>query len=45
MTLTSIAREEKEYVITTPITVAYNGERSGGGANHKLIVIDTPPYE
>jgi hypothetical protein len=45
MTLTSIARDEKEYVITTPITASYNGERSGGGASHKLIVIYTPPYE
>jgi hypothetical protein len=27
MTFTSIARDRKEYVITTPITVAYNGEK------------------
>jgi hypothetical protein len=43
MTITSIAKDGKEYVITTPITATYNGERSGGGASHKLIVIDTPP--
>jgi hypothetical protein len=44
MTLTSIAGDRKEYAITTPIVVAYNGKRNGGGVSHKLIVIDVSPY-
>jgi hypothetical protein len=46
MILTFIVRDRKEYAMTTRITDAYNGRGSGeGNANHKLIAIDTPPYE
>jgi hypothetical protein len=45
MTLIFIAGDGKEYVITTPIIGAYNGEGSGGGASHKLIAINIPLYE
>jgi hypothetical protein len=42
MALTSIVGDQKKIAITTPITDVYSG---GGNANHKLIAIDTPPYE
>jgi len=46
MTLISITRDEKEHVVTTPITTSYNGRGSGGGnANHELITTNAPPYE
>ncbi len=46
MTLISIAGDEKEHVVTTPITTAYNGRGSGGeSANLELIATNAPPYE
>jgi hypothetical protein len=46
MTLTSIAGDEKEHVVTTPITTADNRKGSGGeSANHELIATNAPPYE
>jgi hypothetical protein len=46
MILTSIARDGKEHVVTTPITITYHGEGNGGeSANHELIATYAPPYE
>jgi len=50
MILTFVARDEKEPIIFTFITIVYNRGRNGGGngggsANHELIAIDTPLYE
>jgi hypothetical protein len=46
MTPIFVTRDEKEHVVTTTITISYNGRGSGGGsANHELITTNTPPYE
>jgi hypothetical protein len=38
MIFTSITRDGNEHVVTTPITIAYNGGGSGGrNVNHELI--------